>query len=512
MFEHRIGSPGVIRSDAKPSYPERDYVELQVVIDPDGNVESAHAVDGPQQFFGEAEKIEGKRKFKPFQSDGEAVRAAFRDYVSIVPLEKWAEKRVPFPEIKDWNSLRMGLKRTQCFGSCPAYSVEVRGDGGVEFNGESNILITGHHQGQISRQAVRDLVAAFQHADYFSLNDSYHFLMTDNPTYTTWIVFDGQKKSVVDYVGLRAGLPEVVEDVERSMDEIAGTEKWVKGNDQTGAALIAEKWNFQAGTEENSALFANLVAHGSRELIELFVGHGAPALGISKQGEGPLISAAAKGNLELVKQLIRNQTRLDAPLSACALGAAAGSGNLALVEFLIEKGADANAAPCSNQDKFTVLMKAVESGKAEVVQEILKYQPDMNAKQFNGDTALGLLSDGPSEKGDMPKIIGLLVAAGADLNSRNNNDETPIFKACSVGPEVIRTLAKAGADLNVKNRNGQTPLMACFGNKSVQALIEAGADLSIRSRWGLTAAQEARNMGALGKAELLEAAEKARLK
>ncbi len=512
MFEHRIGSPGVIRSDAKLSYPEQDYVELDVVVDAEGRVESAHAIKGPQQFFEQAEEIEAKRKFKPFQKDGEAVRAAFQDYVSIVPPEKWAETRVPFPEIKDWNSLRMGLKRTRCFGACPAYSVEVRGDGGVEFNGESNVLITGHHHDQVSSQAVRDLFAAFHRADYFSLNDRYHSLVTDNPTYTTWIEFDGQKKSVVDYVGLHAGMPEVVQDLERAIDEISGTDKWVKGNEQTGAALVAEKWDFRADTEENRALFANAVERGNRDLTELFVQHGAPALSMSARGQSPLISAAAKGDLALVEQFIGNVAELPAPLSTCALGAAARSGNLALVQFLNGKGAEANAPACPTQGKFTVLMNAVQSGKADVVREILKYQPDMNAKDFNGDTALALISERTSEKDSAKTIIDLLLAAGADVNSRNNNEETPIFKACYIGPEAILALAKAGADLNLKNRNGQTAIMACFGNESVRAMIEAGADLTIRSRNGLTAAEEARKMGAAGKAEVLEAAEKARLK
>ncbi len=432
--------------------------------------------------------------------------------VAAICWTVWRQAPVPFPDIKDWNSLRMGLKRTECFGPCPSYSVEVRGDGEVEFNGENNVLITGRHHSQISKEAVVNLVGAYRRASYFSLNDRYRYLVTDNPTYTTWIEFDDQKKSVMDYVGLRAGMPEVVQDLERTLDEIAGTEKWVKGNDQTGAALIAEKWGFAADSEENRVLFANVVSHGNAELIELFVQHGAPALSMSADGKGPLISAAVNGNLELVKQLLAKQTQLTAPLSSCTLEAAAGSGNLALVLFLIEKGADVNSTPCSNQSRFTVLMKAAQSGKADVVQEILKYRPDVNAKDWNSDAALAIALARAPGKGETQKIIGLLIAAGGDVNSRNNNGEAAIFKACSAGPESIRELAKAGADLNAKNRNGQTPLMACFGNKSVQVLIEAGVDLTVRSRHGLTAAQEARGMGATDKAELLESAEKARPK
>ena len=52
--------------------------------------------------------------------------------------------------------------------------------------------------------------------------------MTDNPTYTTSIQFDGHEKSVRDYVGMEAGMPEAERDVEDVIDRIAGTGKWIK--------------------------------------------------------------------------------------------------------------------------------------------------------------------------------------------------------------------------------------------------------------------------------------------
>ncbi len=55
----------------------------------------------------------------------------------------------------------------------PAYSVEVRGDGQVLFDGKSNVLILGHHHASLSKQGVDNLVAAFRRADYFSLKDKY---------------------------------------------------------------------------------------------------------------------------------------------------------------------------------------------------------------------------------------------------------------------------------------------------------------------------------------------------
>lgn len=166
--DHRIGSLHLIHTKAQVAY-HHQYVTLHVTVDAGGNVESAKGIAGPAEFFTEAEGIEARQVFKPFERDGKAVRASFSDYRSIVPPEEWADTKVPFPEIKDWNTLKMRLTRTTCYGPCPSYSVEVRGDGSVDFDGEGHVLAMGHHRDKISRQAVEELLAAFRRANYFSL-------------------------------------------------------------------------------------------------------------------------------------------------------------------------------------------------------------------------------------------------------------------------------------------------------------------------------------------------------
>ncbi len=264
----RMGQPGAIRAKDRPADLPLTEISLQVVVNTEGRVESATAVQGPglEQFFHEAETVERSQRFKPFEKGDIAVRVSFTDYVSVLPLEQWGPK-APFPEIKDWTSLKMRLERTACFGSCPDYSIEVNGDGEVDFNGISSVLVTGHHQGKVSKDVVKSLLATFRRADYFSLKDGYHMMVTDCPTFTTSLEFDGKKKSVVDYMGLEVGMPEAARDVEDAIDQAVGVDKWVKGNSATAPALKAEKWDFRADTADNRALCANIVAHGSPELI-----------------------------------------------------------------------------------------------------------------------------------------------------------------------------------------------------------------------------------------------------
>jgi hypothetical protein len=265
LWGHYIRPLRMIHSQDAEARQFDAAVVLEVIVSVGGNVESAHAIDGPKKFSSEADAIERDRQFKPFEQGGIAVRALIKDWVQIVPPEEWAKTQVPFPELKDLSTLRMSLRRTFCFGTCPAYSVEVRGNGDVIYRGERNVLITGEHHARIFRQEVAKLLDAFRNADYFSLKDGYSQTVTDNPTYTTAIEFDEHKKSVGDYVGAGAGMPDVVTELEDKIDEIAGAEKWLRETSQTWPALITERWNFRADTDENRTLFASVAESGSDE-------------------------------------------------------------------------------------------------------------------------------------------------------------------------------------------------------------------------------------------------------
>lgn len=480
-------------------------VILDVIVSAGGMVESAHAIDGPKEFFSQAEQVERNRQFKPFEQDGVAVRARIKDWVQIVPAEEWAA-RVPFPEPKDLRSLRISLKRTLCFGSCPAYSVEIDGTGNVTYRGEENVLITAEHHATISRQAVSILLQAFRDADYFSLRDGYTQRVTDNPTYTTSIQFDGHKKSVVDYVGSGVGMPDVVTELEDKIDEIAETGKWLHETGGTWPSLLAEHWNFRAYSEPNLALFASVVKRGSEELIQSFLAAGAPTLATSKDGDSPLENASARGNLDLVRRMLGDQAHVSARVLARSLRAAAHSGNVDLMEFLISKGADVNGRNSGNA-RDTVLIGAALSCKKEAVEEILRYRPDVNARDFNGNSALARFLESCPSTADIDDIVELLASAGANVNLKNDQGRTPLFSACW-NDRAVPLLVQAGADLNARDDNEQTALMHCVRAEFAKAMIAAGANLSARDRDGHTAAEEAREMGITDKAEVLDAAMK----
>jgi ankyrin repeat protein len=86
---------------------------------------------------------------------------------------------------------------------------------------------------------------------------------------------------------------------------------------------------------------------------------------------------------------------------------AAERGDAAAVQALLAKGAEVNA---KGYDGWTALMLASENGHLDVVQALLAKGPDLNAKGYDGRTALMLTS----ESGHLD-VAQALLAKGPDL-------------------------------------------------------------------------------------------------
>jgi ankyrin repeat protein len=81
------------------------------------------------------------------------------------------------------------------------------------------------------------------------------------------------------------------------------------------------------------------------------------------------------------------------------------------------------------------------------------------------------------------------LAAGTDVNAKDDIGLTPLHMAARSHKEIVELLIANGADVNAKNKWGQTPLhyAANRGNKETAALlIAAGADVKAKSPFGGT--------------------------
>jgi len=115
------------------------------------------------------------------------------------------------------------LERTQCFGTCPSYTLTIYGDGRLVYEGRVYVRVTGTQTAQISQDDIRAIVDEFYKIGYFSLNDSYTAAITDLQTTTTSITINGTTKRVIDYYGA----PQALRELENKIDEIADTKRWV---------------------------------------------------------------------------------------------------------------------------------------------------------------------------------------------------------------------------------------------------------------------------------------------
>jgi hypothetical protein len=483
-WEHLVSEPPVLHFDLPPRLAAELAMvglEYQATVDENGNVRSVE-ITGKVMPRGAGLVREGRRLllaalFRPFLRDGRAVSVVFDAAVQVLPVERTPARRLPFPEVRDWKTVRIALSRSGCFGTCPSYTVLITGDGAVAFEGRSHVAVNGHHSSRIGTEKVRELVAAFRDADYMSLDDKYEYPVTDNPTYETSISFDNVTKKVVDYVGLNAGMPEAVNKLEEEIDRVAGTARWVKGNEETVPSLVGEGFDFR------SSLAAELMAAAVRDsnvaLVRELVAQGTPlAAGVNKT-EDVGWSVGRTGNLELMR--------------------------LFLEAGLLEK----------QEQKDSALVGAAYSGRLDAVELMLTAGADPRARRADGKTALfGAIRqrdyEGRQDGVDAAAVVTRLIGAGADPNAADKDGMTPLMEA-AWDPEVATALLANGANVNARaKKGGWTPLINCVNPEVARVLLEHGADVAIRDDRGMDALQAALKAQNKPKAELIEAWKKRR--
>jgi hypothetical protein len=469
-----------IRGSQPYEFGNSHGVALSVVVAPDGHVVSAEATGGDKDLFDRAERAARGWTYLPFERDGRPIFARIEESIQLLPPERRRAAYVPPPDIKNWNSLRITLWRTGCFGTCPAYGVEIRGDGTVIYKGEAHVAVGGRHTGHIAPETVRGLFAKFRAAEFFSTLDEYRFNVSDGATYKLAIRYDGVSKSMTDYAGNWAGMPGAISDLERAIDQAAGTLKWIIITSQTVPSLVTENY-FKSGERDTSILATMIVAGATSHSVRELIGLGASLSSRDSYARSPLAAAAYKGDIEITRILLdAGAGKNDRRQMSEALFAAAENGSIELARTFIQRCANPNFT----SEGITPLMVASDGGVPEIVEALLSAGARVNTRDDEGATAVIYASRGDDSSDsykpnkstiDRGRTVRLLVDAGANP-SECYATTTPLMES-RASVEATRALIERGADANKRcESDGWTALQASLDSHVTKMLLEAGAD------------------------------------
>jgi hypothetical protein len=181
------------------------------------------------QYWPELREEVMRWKYIPFEVNGKAVTAEVKEHLVLVPTERMPQIHITPPVIRTGSKVSIMLERRGCLGRCPMYIVTVNTEG-IEFDGREFVVAVGKHMDAVDPNKVRELAKRVV-ANFYSMDDFYRAEMFDVPTYILSTDIDGKQKQVIDYMGTRVGMPQVIRDLENAVDEFAGTDRWVKGSE-----------------------------------------------------------------------------------------------------------------------------------------------------------------------------------------------------------------------------------------------------------------------------------------
>lgn len=122
------------------------------------------------------------------------------------------------------------LERTMCYGVCPAYTVTIRGDGSISYDGSQFVKVHGAATSHVTTAAAAALAAKFDgaHFDAIKIPDPCpKGMATDHPSIRLTYVHGGTRHKVDAYLGNMC-VPSSVETLADAVDKTADTAKWVR--------------------------------------------------------------------------------------------------------------------------------------------------------------------------------------------------------------------------------------------------------------------------------------------
>lgn len=157
------------------------------------------------------------------------------------------------------------------------------------------------------------------------------------------------------------------------------------------------------------------------------------------------------------------------------------------VKKLLARGANPNAVsthPLMSGLSESVLYQAIPD-YPEIVEALLKAgaNPSTTVNALNRPLIFAVIEayhhENNTSKSNLITIFKMLLDYGANPNTRNDWEGTPLFTAMSASPEMVHLLLCAGANPNVFNITRRSPLIEAIEESNIATislLLQAGAN------------------------------------
>lgn len=142
-----------------------------------------------------------------------------------------------------------------------------------------------------------------------------------------------------------------------------------------------------------------------------------------------------------------------------------------IVSMLVSLTAAQAFATLSKRDEDLIYQS--NFGDAKVVKELLEKGANPNAVSEDDWPAISLAAMRADAQAE--EIVKILVDAGADLNVRDANGETPLMNAITTNnPKLVKYMIERGADFRAVNTNGRSveSFAEHYGNEKVAFLVK----------------------------------------
>ncbi|XP_014046643.1 ankyrin repeat and SOCS box protein 10 isoform X1 [Salmo salar] len=223
-------------------------------------------------------------------------------------------------------------------------------------------------------------------------------------------------------------------------------------------------------------------------------GEGLWSLTYEQQLTTPLHITAGRGFVDCLRHLLQRGASVDlAPGGTTALHEACQNGQPQCVKLLLSHGANSNAISedglmplhmCTSPESLvcakhllqfgaaingrslnednTPLHVAAQNGLPGHTELYLHYGAALEKRNDDGLTPLNAACSQPQEKDDLErytKVCELLLATGADVNTEDQDKQSPLHMACkNVNPDVVDRLLAHGACVNTMCYSGNAPM------------------------------------------------------